>query len=110
MAKTNSKQELLDQEKSYLYKLRHTAEHVLHQAIKELYPSIYLAMGPATDEGFYSDFDADPDGREAVIISKEDFPKIEKRMQEIIDANLPISKHELSVEEARKVFADNPYK
>ncbi|MEN8253268.1 MAG: threonine--tRNA ligase [Patescibacteria group bacterium] len=110
MAKANDKQEMLDQEKSLIFKIRHTAEHVLHQAVKELYPDIHLAMGPATDDGFYFDFDANPDGGEGIKISEEDFPKIEKRMHKIIAAKLPVTRHELSVEEARKVFADNPYK
>lgn len=112
MSQQLSKQELLDQEKSDLYKLRHTAEHVLHQAVKELYPSIHLAMGPATDEGFYFDFDAFPDeeGREAVKISEEDFKKIEKKMWSIISKDLPLIRKVISVEEARKLFADNPYK
>jgi len=93
-----------------LLRMRHSAEHVLHQATKDLYPSIHLAMGPATEEGYYFDFDSSPEGREEVKISEEDFPKIEKRMQEIIDADMPITRHEISVSEARKLFADNPYK
>jgi len=50
-----SKQDALNEQKSDLYKMRHTAEHVLHQAMKELYPSIHLAMGPATEEGLKKD-------------------------------------------------------
>jgi threonyl-tRNA synthetase len=67
-------------------------------------------MGPATDEGYYFDFDATPEGREAVNITVANFPKIEKRMGEIIKKNLPITRHEISVAEARTLFADNPYK
>jgi len=93
-----------------LFKLRHTAEHVLHQAVKELYPTIQLAMGPATEEGFYFDFDSRPADQPEVKISEEDFPKIEKRMQEIIDRDLPLQQQTVSVAEARKLFADNPYK
>lgn len=105
-----SKQERLDAEKSELFKVRHTAEHILHQAVKELYPSIHLAMGPATDEGFYFDFDSSPEGREPVSIAETDFPKIEKRMKNIIQRNLPLTRQEISVAEARELFADNPYK
>ena len=97
-------------ENDHLYKLRHSAEHVLHQAAKELYPSIHLAMGPATDDGFYFDFDSSPEGREAVTITDGDFKSIEKRMRYIINKNLPITRHEISADEARKLFADNPYK
>jgi threonyl-tRNA synthetase len=109
-SEVQSKQERLDQEKSDLFKVRHTAEHILHQAVKELYPSIHLAMGPATDEGFYFDFDSSPEGREEVKISEADFPKIEKRMKQIIQRNAPLTRHEISVAEARELFADNPYK
>lgn len=90
--------------------LRHSAEHVLHQAMKELYPSIQLAMGPATDEGYYFDFDGNVAGQDPVVITTADFDKIEKRMREIIQKNLPITRHEISVKEARQLFADNPYK
>ena len=90
--------------------LRHTAEHVLHQAMKQLYASIHLAMGPATDEGFYFDFDPSPKGRPAVQISESDFPHIEKHMQQIIDKDLPLIHQEISPSEAKKLFADNPYK
>jgi len=85
--------------------LRHSAEHVLHQAIKELWPETVLDMGPATDEGFYCDFD--PNGAK---ILEADFPRIEKRMKRLIQANLPIARRELSVKEARELFAGNPYK
>lgn len=94
--------------------LRHSAEHVLHQAIKELFPKIQLAMGPATGEGFYTDFDpvkpSDGHGTSDYKISEEDFPKIEKRMRELINLNLPLIRTEISAKEARKMFKDNPYK
>ncbi len=93
-----------------LWSLRHTAEHVLHQAVKELYPDIQLAMGPATEEGFYFDFDASPEGKEPIVISEANFPKIEKKMREIIKKNWPLVRQEISPEEARALFADNPYK
>lgn len=84
--------------------MRHSAEHVLHQAVKELFPQIQLAMGPATDEGFYHDFDYD--GK----VTEADFPKIERRMAEIIKTDLPIVREEISIEKARKLFKGNPYK
>ncbi|MFH1890315.1 MAG: threonine--tRNA ligase [Candidatus Kuenenbacteria bacterium] len=84
--------------------LRHSAEHVLTQTMTKLYPATKMAMGPATDDGFYFDFDLDKK------ISTDDFPKIEKEMQKIIKANLPFHKKELSIEEAKKLFADNEYK
>lgn len=90
--------------------MRHSAEHVLHQAMKDLYPKIHLAMGPATDEGFYFDFDPSASSGSGYKISESDFPKIEKRMQEIIDLDLPITKMEVSEKEARNLFKGNPYK
>ncbi len=94
----------MDQKQEQLIPLRHSAEHVLHQAMVELFPGLKRAMGPATADGFYLDFDYD--GK----VSEEDFPKIEKRMQEIIDADLPIIKEEVSIEDARKMFEGNEYK
>jgi threonyl-tRNA synthetase len=84
--------------------MRHSCEHVFHQAMSELYPGLLRAMGPATDEGFYFDFDY------AGKVNEDDFPKIEKRMQKIIKADLPIVRQEISVEEANILFKDNPYK
>ena len=87
-----------------LEKMRHSCEHVLHQAMVELFPGLKRAMGPATDEGFYHDFDYD--GK----VTEADFLKIEKRMAEVIKADLPIIKEEISIEKARKLFKGNPYK
>ena len=100
----------LSPEELKLYKLRHTAEHVLHQAVKSLYPQIHLAMGPATEDGFYFDFDASPKGKKPVKVSEADFKAIEKKMRQIINLYLPMIQQEVSVEEARKLFAGNPYK
>ncbi len=85
MSKANEKLENKSESEQQLLKLRHTAEHVLHQAVKELYPSIHLAMGPATDEGFYFDFDSSPENGDKVVISEADFPKIEKRMAQFAE-------------------------
>ena len=90
-----------------LYKIRHSAEHVLHQALLNLYPEkIFPAMGPATDEGFYMDFEP----LDGFKVSEEDFPKIEAEMQKIIKENLPIIQEEINIAEAKKLFAKNPYK
>lgn len=90
--------------------MRHTAEHLLHQAVKELYPQIHLAMGPATDEGFYFDFDNSPEGKEQIKIAESDFPKIEERMRQLKNLDLPLTRMEISVKEAKELFKDNPYK
>lgn len=93
-----------------LWAVRHTTEHVLHQAVKELYPDVLLAMGPATEDGFYFDFDNTPREDVKVVISESDFPKIEKRMREIIKRNLPMIRQEITPAEARELFGNNPYK
>ena len=94
-------------DQDYLLALRHSCEHVLMQAMMRLYPDgIIMAMGPATSEGFYFDFDTKNDFK----ISETDFPKIEAEMQKIIAADLPIIKKEISVAEARKLFKNNEYK
>ena len=91
--------------KKDLHPLRHTCEHVLTQAMINLYgKNLIMAMGPATEEGFYFDFDC-PEK-----ISAEDFPKIEAEMKNIIYANLAITKKSLSLKEAKVLFKDNPYK
>lgn len=84
--------------------LRHTAEHVLHTAMQNLYPELKKAMGPATPDGFYFDFDLEDK------ISEEDFPKIEKEMQKLIDADLPMVQENIDANKAREIFKDNPYK
>ena len=91
-----------------LFKIRHSAEHVLTQAMQNLYgiDKFYMAMGPATDDGFYFDFEP----LDGFKISEEDFPKIEAEMKKIINQKLPITRKELSLEEAKKIFASNPYK
>ena len=87
-----------------LWALRHTAEHVLHTALQNLYPSMKKAMGPATDDGFYHDFDLGDK------VSEEDFPKIEKEMQRIIDLNLPMVQRFVTAKEAHSIFKNNLYK
>ena len=84
--------------------LRHTAEHVLHTAMQNLYPKLKKAMGPATKDGYYFDFDLDEK------ISAADFPKIEAEMQKLINQNLPLKPENITVAEAKKIFTSNPYK
>lgn len=84
--------------------LRHSAAHVMAQAIKRLFPTTHFGVGPAIENGFYYDTDNDPQ------ISEEDFPAIEREMMEIVKANYPITHREVSREEALELFADDPYK
>ena len=78
--------------------LRHSAAHVMAQAVKELFPSTKLTFGPATESGFYYDFDYERP------FTPEDLEKIEKRMEEIVKKNLPFVRLEVSKEEAAKIF------
>lgn len=80
--------------------LRHSSAHILAQAVKELYPSVKLAIGPAVEEGFYYDFDYDRP------FTPEDLEAIEKRMTEIVKRNLPIVRKELPREDALRLFRD----
>ncbi len=86
--------------------MRHSCQHVLAQAMYDLYPQVKMAMGPSTKDGFYGDFDL-PEG---VSISIDDLPKIEEQMQKIIDSRIPLTRKEVSADEARELFKGNEYK
>ena len=86
--------------------LRHSTAHVLAQAVLELYPGATYAVGPPIEDGFYYDFDL-PDG---ATISDDELEAIEARMREIIAADQPFERHEVSAAEGLKLFADHPYK
>ena len=75
---------------------RHTASHIMAQAVKRLWPETKLAIGPAIDNGFYYDFDSEHK------FGEEDFMKIQKEMKKIVQANYPLERFELPREEAIK--------
>ncbi len=77
---------------------RHTCAHVLAQAVKSIFPTCQLAIGPAVENGFYYDFDF------KTPISQDDFAKIEEEMKKIIKGNLPIERFELPRNEAIKLM------
>ncbi len=85
---------------------RHTAAHMLAQAVKRLYPDVKLAIGPAIEDGFYYDFDRDK------AFTEEEFAAIEAEMKKIAKEKLPIERFELPREEAVKLMeeAGEPYK
>jgi threonyl-tRNA synthetase len=90
-----------------LYKIRHSAAHIMAQAVKERFEpegAVRVAIGPPTSDGFYYDFDLPRAANE------EDLAWIEGRMKEIIKGKHPFEVREVSVEEAREVFQDEPYK
>ena len=98
-------------EKDLLYKIRHSTAHVMAQAVIELYPDAKLAIGPPIESGFYYDFDLgkDSDGK-PLAFSPEDLEKIEKRMRQIVAGKHEFNYRELSPDEARELFEDQPYK
>lgn len=83
-----------------LFTLRHTASHVMAQAIQHLFPGVKFAIGPAIDDGFYYDLDSDH------VFSQEDFAAIEKEMSKIAKENIPLVKKVLSRDEALQYFKD----
>jgi threonyl-tRNA synthetase len=86
--------------------LRHSTSHVMAQAVQSLFPGAKITIGPAIREGFYYDFDFDQS------FSPEDFPRIEGKMKEIIDRDLPLVRKTVSREEALRLFRERgePYK
>lgn len=83
-----------------LFTLRHTASHVMAQAIQHLFPGVKFAIGPAIDDGFYYDLDSDH------VFSQEDFAAIEKEMSKITKENIPLVKKVLPRDEALQYFKD----
>lgn len=90
-----------DEQKQEMY--RHSMSHVMAKAIKQLYPGVKLAIGPAIDNGFYYDFDN-------LNITQADFDKIEAKMRDIIANNEDFVRKEVSKTEALEMFIDEPYK
>jgi len=89
-----------------LYKIRHSAAHLLAQAVLELFPGTLITIGPVTEEGFFYDF-LPPEGKS---FKQEDLSKIEAKMRELAEKNLPIEQKEISKKEALELFKDNPFK
>ena len=83
-----------------LFTLRHTASHVMAQAIQHLFPGVKFAIGPAIDDGFYYDLDSDH------VFSQEDFAAIEKEMSKIAKENIPLVKKVLPRDEVLQYFKD----
>lgn len=85
---------------------RHTASHIMAQAVKRLYPNAKLAIGPSVDDGFYYDIDSEE------VLTTEDFPAIEAEMKKIVKEDLPLERFELLREDAIRFFEEKeePYK
>jgi len=91
-------------EDTLLYRIRHSAAHVMAQAVLEFYPETKYTIGPPVENGFYYDFDL------SQPITQDDLEKIEKRMRQIIAGGHPFVRKVVSADEARQVFKDQPYK
>lgn len=84
--------------------MRHSLAHVMAAAVKKLHPDVKFAGGPAIENGFYYDFDTE------YRFSEEDFAAIEKEMRELIKSNGRFEQQIVDLDEAKKIFADQPYK
>jgi len=84
--------------------LRHSAAHVLATAVRELLPSAGIGFGPAIEEGFYYDFDVD------TPFTPDDLEAFEKRMAEVTVADQPFERRQVTKDEARQLFEDDPLK
>lgn len=91
-------------EGSLLYRIRHSAAHIMAQAVLEMFPDGKIAIGPPIENGFYYDFDLPRH------LTPEDLEQIEKRMRQIIQGKHEFEKKVVSAEEAREIFKDQPYK
>jgi threonyl-tRNA synthetase len=87
-----------------LHRIRHSAAHVMAQAVMEMFPDAKIAIGPPIENGFYYDFDLPRP------LTPEDLEVIEKRMRQIIAGHYPFEKEVVSAQEARQIFKDQPYK
>ena len=84
--------------------MRHSASHVMAEAVLSLFPDAKFAIGPAIEDGFYYDFDLPRS------LTPEDLPVIEKKMKHIIKQNVKFERRDVSKAEARELFKDQPYK
>ena len=91
-------------EESQLYKIRHSAAHIMAQAVLEMFPDAKYTIGPPIENGFYYDFDLPRN------LTPEDLEQIEKRMRQIVQRKHEFKKKVISADQAREVFKDQPYK
>lgn len=99
---SEAEKELSQEEK--LAMVRHSAAHVMAEAVLKLFPEAKFGIGPSIENGFYYDFELPR------ALTPEDLPVIEDEMKQIIKGNLPFEKCDISKQEARRLFANQPYK
>jgi len=97
MAQNQDNKEILDT-------MRHSAAHIMAEAVLSIFPDAKFGIGPATQNGFYYDFELPRP------LTPEDLPAIEAKMKGAVAADLPFTRQEITRDEARKLFADQPYK
>ena len=97
-------EEKVREKEEKLETMRHSASHIMAEAILSMFPNAKFGIGPAIENGFYYDFELPRS------LTPDDLPVIEEKMNEIVKANVPFSREEISKEEARKLFSDQPYK
>ena len=95
---------------SELYRIRHSAAHVLAEAVLALFPEAKLAIGPPIEDGFYYDFDLGSDNGKPITFSPEDLERIEARMRELLKQNARFERSTMPIDEALAFFAGQPYK
>jgi len=93
-----------EEKEARLERMRHSAAHVMAEAVQSIFPEARFGIGPAIEDGFYYDFELPR------ALVPEDLTAIEAKMREIVAANLPFSGEELSKAKAKKLFSEQPYK
>lgn len=91
-------------EDSSLYRIRHSAAHIMAQAVLEKFPEGKVAIGPAIEDGFYYDFELPRP------LTPEDLESVEERMRKIIQSKVKFERKAISAEEAQEIFHDQPFK
>jgi len=91
-------------QESELYRIRHSAAHVMAQAVLEMFPEAKYTIGPPIEDGFYYDFELPRS------LTPEDLVEIERRMRRILSGNHAFERKAVSAQEARQIFKDQPYK
>ena len=93
-----------DYVKSELYRIRHSTAHIMAEAVVEMFPDAHVAIGPAIEDGFYYDFDLPRS------LTPDDLEVIENRMKELIKSKENFVYNEVSADQARQIFKDQPFK
>ena len=93
-----------EHENGQLHALRHSAAHVMAEAVLEMFPEGKIAFGPPIEDGFYYDFDLPR------TLTPDDLEEIERRMRDIIAGKYPFVHRDVTIDEAKRLFADQPYK